>query len=85
MRGSEYRVVEVDTLWDKFEECFADKGVVEVLEPVWTITAFDELRHPREDLTVHGKYFVSTVRLKLRVWYWASLCVKVGKEGDDHI
>ena len=85
MRGSEYWVFEVDTLWNKFEEFLAAIGVVEVGEPVWTITAFDEVHHPREDLTVDGKYFVATMRLKLRVWYWASLCVKAGKEGDDHI
>ena len=59
--------------------------IVEVGEPVGTFTVLDKLSHPREDLAVGGEYFVATVWLQLRVWYWASLCVKVGKEGDDHI
>ena len=39
-------------MWNKFEELSADIGIVEVGEPVWTITALDKLRHPREDLAV---------------------------------
>jgi hypothetical protein len=36
----------MNTLWNKFEEGFADKGIVEIVEPVWTFDAFDELNHP---------------------------------------